>query len=35
MVTKGEGGEGINWESWIDKIYTTVFKMDNQQGPTA
>ena len=37
MITKGEiHGRGINWEFGIDDwhIHTSIFKTDNQQGPT-
>jgi len=34
LVTKGEKWwGGINWEFETD-IHTTIFKIDNQQGPT-
>ena len=33
MATKGERREWINWEFEI-KRYATIYKRDNQQGPT-
>ena len=34
MVSKGEAAEGINEEVGINIHNTTIYKMDNQQGPT-
>ena len=33
MITEGEKWGRVNWELWID-IYTTLYKIDNQQGST-
>ena len=36
MVTKGAGGGGEKDKLvvWDENIHTTIYKMDNQQGPT-
>ena len=35
MVTKGESQERDKLGVWDSYIYTTMYKTDNQQGPTA
>ena len=33
MVTKGEGGGGDELRGWDWQMYTSVYRMDDQQGP--
>ena len=34
MATKGEGGERDKLGAWDEYIHTTIYEIDNQQGPT-
>ena len=34
MVIKGEKREGMKLKDWDWPVYTTVYKIDNQWGPT-